>query len=422
MRIPLSASDVFHRSLDQQIRRDGGPGNLGQLCLRTDRPVQIEALRAAWRTLAAQAPILGARIAGGVRGPRWLVPASIDLDLHCAGAPLDEVAQRELRAGAEELIRLAASTHAGSPGVVLTWNHQLCDVRGVQGIIVALPRLARGEALGEAWSAPDYRHDVEVPRVPAQRGRLAQGAMRLLRVLGRRDLARPAGRTRNAAAPVRVHHRVLGHTLTAQVDARAKAVVGRFGETPFLIAAVAGALAAAGVEGDMLFPLAVDLRRPGETRLFANRHGFLMLPLAGAVVRQDLGAAALAVKAAHRDWLAADGVTKLLAAISWFPYAGPWFSRYQLGGGRSGLAASCLAANSGRSPLAGDWFGAVITGIDHVAVPPGQPGVAVLFHRDERGLCLDVVVTGALGRRLPPERLADAVVHQLVERPCAAAP
>ena len=421
-RIRLSASDIFHRSLDRQIRRDGGPGNLGQLHVRGDRAVEIVALRAAWQAAVAEAPILAARIVGGLRGPHWQVPARAEIEVQIVSAPLAELAQRELRAGSSGLIRLAVSTHERSPGVVLTWNHQLCDARGAQGLLAALPRLALGGRLGESWSEPAYRHDLELPRTVAARGRMAQAAMRLLRPLGRHAPLRPGGRTRNAAAPVRVHHQVIEPAITARIDARAQAAVGRFGETPFLLAAVAGALTSGGDSGDLLFPLAVDLRRPGETHLFANRHGFLMLPLSGALARQDLAAAARAMKAAHRTWLAADGITKLLAAISWFPYAGEWFTRYQLGGGRAGLAASCLVANTGKTLLSGSWFGAEVLGLDHVAVPPGQPGVAVLFHRDGRGLCLDVVVTGALGRRLPPARLAESVVQQLVERPFEGAP
>jgi hypothetical protein len=423
VRLPLSASDAFHLIIDRQIRRDGGPGNLGQLLLRSDRPLQAEALAAAWRALGAQVPLLAARIGGGLRGPRWRVPRRALLELRRSPLGLDALGHDELRAPASALMRLAVSDHPGAAGAVLTWDHRLCDARGAQGVLAALPRLAAGGRLDEAWARPAYRRAAELPSSAALRGRLAQAAIRLLAPLHRDRLLRPAGLGRNAAAPVHVHHRVLTTEESTLADARARAAVGRLSETPFLLAAVAAALEDLDRRGgDLLFPIAADLRKPGETALFANRHGFLMLPLAAGAARDDLGAAARALKAAHREWLAADGITKLLAAISWFPFAGGWFPRYQLGCGRPGLAASCLAANTGRSLLSGEWFGATVLGTDHVVVPPGHPGVAVLFHRDARGLGLDVVVTGALARRLPPQRLAEAVVHQLARRPFPGAP
>ena len=167
----------------------------------------------------------------------------------------------------------------------------------------------------------------------------------------------------------------------------------------------------------MVFPLAVDERAPGSSRCLANAHGFLFLSVDADLARRDLAAAARHLRDAHRAWVAAEGNRKLLAALSWLPLVGSRMARFQLGFGKPGLHASACVANTGMTMLGETWFGARVRGVDHTIAVPGHPGVAVLFHRDARGLGFDTMLTGALARRLPPEILAERIRFHLCERP-----
>jgi hypothetical protein len=97
------------------------------------------------------------------------------------------------------------------------------------------------------------------------------------------------------AGPYVVLDVALSVSETAALDTRIRATTGRFGETAFVLAALAAALEAAALEasalekralaksraqpGDLLFPLAADVRAAGESRLFSNHHGFSLLLL-----------------------------------------------------------------------------------------------------------------------------------------------
>jgi len=430
MRQRLSASDVFHRVVDCIVRRDGGSGNLGQLRLRLRLPLAdraVDDLARAWAAAGQEAWILGASSGAGLRGAFWRMRGPARLRCERSIASLTALADGHLAGGLDaargDLVRLGYASDLHDPGVVLTWNHQLADARGMQSLLATLPRLAHGARLGQRWWEGAYRSDAEVPADPAARGRSARAAVDVLRPLRKRGMLRATGAQRNAALPLRLASIALGDEDTARCDARQRAATGRFSELPFLLAGVAAALESiCGVGGDLLFPVAVDQRQLPDERLLANHHGFLMLGLAGGLATADLGEAGRALKSAHRTWVGTGATAKLLSAISWFPWTGSWFARYQLGFGRSGLAASCLVSNAGRTLLPERWFGGEVQGVDHAVALPGNPGLAVLFHRDARGLGFDVVVSGQLGERLRPTDFAQAVRHQLIERPFPGAP
>lgn len=407
MRIRASVSDVFHRIVDDLVRRSGGPGNLGQLRLHLDGEVDVPALAAAWREAGRRAPVLAATCVDGWRGARFDLRTVPDLVLETSATDIATIAGADLRSGLSKgnLVRL----HLGSDGAVLTWHHALCDARGAQGLLRDL-----GTGLREAWWEPSYRQDRDLPTTAAGRGRDARGAVDLLRPLRSRPILRLARTNGNAAVPLRQVTTCLGAE-TAAVDGRIRSIVGRFGETAFCLAAVAAALAEHG-DGLVVFPLAVDERAPGTTRCLANAHGFLFLSVDADLARRDLAAAARHLRDAHKAWIAAEGNRKLLAALSWLPLAGSRMARFQLGFGRPGLHASACVANTGATILGETWFGAQVRGVDHTIALPGNPGVAVLFHRDARGLGFDTIVTGALSRRLPPEALAARVRFHLCDR------
>jgi len=424
-RAPLSPSDTFHDLVDAMIRRGGGPGNVGQLRLRCTPGTAIDtaALDAAWRAAGQRLWPLGATVSRALFGARWVARGPVRLALETAAGGLDALASAHLRSGLDgALMRLAVAT-GDQPGAVLTWSHRLCDARGAMGLVAALADPAA--LAGEDWRAVDYRQAVELPSGAADRGRLARGCIDLLHDHRQPDPLRLGGPGLAPAAPIAVHHLALGAADTARCDARQRAATGRLSETPFLVAAVAAAIER--VAGDqrsdgVLIPLAVDQRPPGEARMLANCHSFLFLGLTSGLATLDLGAAARQLKDGQRRWLAADGAGKMTAALSWFGLFGERFGQAQLGFMRAGLAASCLVANTGRTLVPERWFGATIAGVDHATTVPGQPGVAVLFHRDSRGLGFDVIVVGRVLRRLDPAHFAALVREQLLDRPFPGAP
>ncbi len=406
MRVRLSASDAFHHVVDGIIRRSGGPGNIAQLRIHLGPGLDAAALHAAWDDFGRQARIACAP----VRKWRFVLPQNSRLELRHDAQSLATVGQAELRAGlaADEHLRLCLA----ADGAVLTWRHTLADARGMQSVLTALEAPT---AASTTWHDPAPRSDAEMPLTAALRGQAARAVVPLLKPLRLRPLLRPAGLRGNRSAPLVCAHVALGAD-TERVDERVRATVGRFGETAFVLAAVAGALAEH-ADGQLVFPLAADSRRPQERRLLANAHGFLFLTVDAELARRDLAATARHLRDAHKAWLAAQGTTKLLASLSWLPMLGERIARYQLGFGKPGLLASACVANSGKTLLGDTWFGAAVRGIDHVAAVPGHPGVAMLFHRDARGLCIDVVIAGALAQRLTPAQLAARIRHHLVERP-----
>jgi hypothetical protein len=257
----------------------------------------------------------------------------------------------------------------------------------------------------------------------AERGKLAQGSLEHLRPHRLAKLWRPPVEFGNEAAPIARTTLALGPEATAVADKRQLAVSGRFGETPFLLACLAAALEeVGGVRGDLLFPLAVDARPRQGGALLANQHAFVFLRIPSGLPSRDLPAAAKHVKEAHRAWVAFGMPERMSASLSFFPYLGERMARMQISNFHAGVAASCLVANTGASPLPATLFDAEVLAVDHAAALPGMPALGALFHRDRRGLCCDVLAAGAAIAAVPPRQLAERLRWQLLERPFAGAP
>jgi hypothetical protein len=432
MRVALSGADYFHHLVHRLILRRGGPGNCGQLRVRLDRAPDPAAVAQAWHLAGQHAWPLGGRFRAGLRGAWFSVRAPADLALD-HGDRLDALADAHLRAGLDECgprARLGRAGDARDPGLVLTWDHRLCDARGAMGLLAALPGL---DATRPAAWLP-ARREAGIPAGWGARGRLARAALAHLGARGRDDLWRPpvapASDHAAQAAPLAHAGTVLDPAATARLAQRQRAATGRLGETAFLIAALAAALDdLGGIGRDLLFPLAADARGPedgggpgdrsGFARLLENRHGFVFLRLPAGLASRDLVAAARHLARAWRAWLADGADVKLAAALSFFPLVGERLARAEIGGGCPGLAASCLVANTGQTRIPATLFGAGVIGVDHRVAVPAQPGLAVLFHRDARGLGWDVIATGAVAAALPQAALAGRLRHHLLDRALA---
>jgi hypothetical protein len=425
MRLPFSGIDFFHHVVHRLIRDHGGAGNHGQLRVGLARAPDAARVAAAWRRAGASAWTIGARMRSTIRGPAWIVrgPAHLRVEV---GEQLEAVADEQLRGGLAEdgpRMRLGCATGTADPGLVLTWDHRLCDARGAIGLLSALPSLATGRLLRERWWQPGHRASPGIPVRAAERGKLAQGSLEHLRPHRLATLWRPAVDPGNEAAPIARCPLVLGLDATAVADKRQLAASGRFGETPYLLACLAAALEeVGGVRGDLLFPLAVDARPRQGGALLANQHAFVFLRIPAGLASRDLPAAAKQVKEAHRAWIAFGMPEKMSASLSFFPYLGERLARMQISNFHAGVAASCLVANTGASPLPATLFDAEVLAVDHAAALPGMPGLGALFHRDRRGLCCDLLAAGDAIDAVPPRQLAERLKWQLLERPFAGAP
>ena len=452
MRLPLSGADYFHHLVHRLIVRRGGPGNCGQVRLVMATPPDAAAVATAWRCVGARLWTVGGTYRAGLRGAWFRVrgPAQLTVD---HGPCLTEMADRHWRAGLpDDGARARLGIAIGSePGLVLTWDHRLCDARGAMALLAAMPGFAteavaadgaedivagspeiRGRIRWRSW-LPRAREHAELPASLGERGTLARAALPHLGQRGRGDIWRPPGSVGNIASPLVHTGMVLGPEVTALATARQRATSGRLGETAFLIAGLAAALDdvradSPGESGDFLFPLAIDARAGAAgvnldiDGLLENRHGFVFLRLPAGLARADLAQAAKVVTAGLRAWLADGAERKLAAALSFFPWVGERLAGAELGGGCPGVAASCLVANTGMTAVPASSFGAAVVGVDHRVAVPAVPGLAVLFHRDARGLAWDVIAAGQVARALPPAALAARIRFHLVERAIAETP
>jgi hypothetical protein len=420
---PAGPADVFAEILNRIIHHEGGSGNIGQLRVRFRSPVtDVAGLENAWKKLGQHCWIIGGRWRSGLRGIFLSARGPAALQIERASS-IDAIATAQLHEGMrEQFMRLTLA----DDGVVLTWDHRLCDARGAGGTLALLTDIAAGKPLQEKWWDTNYRWPPGVPRAAQQRGPMAQQAMKLLiphRLVKIWRPLPPDKRTpANSARPLFVQATTLRGDDNTLFQNRQRQASGRMAETPFLLACVAAALEQKrGVDGDILMPLTVDMRESGDKRLFANCHGYCFLRVPAGLASKDLKAAATHLKQAHREWLAADGLIKLSASMSWFGHIPTRLARSQLGNHQAGVWASCVVANAGATPLSATWFGAEIDGVDHAACIPANPGIGVLFRRDARGFGFDTITTGRINNYFSASEFAQALRYQLLERPISEA-
>ena len=417
MLIPCSGVDYFHHLLHRMIEDHGGGGNVAQLRLRLDGPLDERALARAWRAMGADAWVAGAQWRATLRGPAWSVRGT---GRARARSRVQRWTPPPRPASPAAWARAAASSLTlcdGGSSVLAMWDHRLCDARGVLGLLARLPELARGGRLREGWWRPPYRLLAELPPSARERGVLARQTVEHLRPHRAARLWRPPLPSGNRALPLVEAHLQFSPAETLRVDARAVAASGRFSETPFLLACLAAALAElAPGDGDVLFPLAIDARTRLRAPLLSNCHSFLFLRQPRQLALDDLPSAARHFKESQRRWVAGEMPLKMAAALQFFPCVGERLARLQLGYFTSGIAASCLVGNAGVASLPDPWFGARIASVGHATAIPGSPGISTLFHRFAGCLSCDIIAVGAAARVLPPARLVARLRHHLLLR------
>ena len=166
MLIPCSGVDYFHHLLHRMIEDHGGGGNVAQLRLRLDGPLDERALARAWRAMGADAWVAGAQWRATLRGPAWSVRGPAELALGHASS-LDAAAA----AG------LARGLGAGSRLSLTLWRRRQQRAGDVGPPPMRCPRRARparAPARARARRAPARR--LVAPAVPPARRAAAERA------------------------------------------------------------------------------------------------------------------------------------------------------------------------------------------------------------------------------------------------------
>ena len=400
--LPAASADLFQLAVDGMIRDHGGPGSLGQFIVRFEHAVDLARLRAGLARLARRHPLLLATPARRRAWPGWRLRLGRTAEMEQA-ASAETVAAQHLHSVQSDLLRLAVAPRA----VVCTFDHRRIDARGAALMLAALDQPATPRDLA---SDPTFRELAGLPPGAAALGCLARTLLPALRPLRQSPPWRPP---LGAAAPLQFADGILAGTALARVTARQTAMVGRFGETAFLMGAWARVLDRHGAAGRLqVHALAMDDRRPGEAVLAANRHSLALLGLA-AGARGELASAAKAAAAAQRAWLSAGADRAMAAALRFTPFLSQRLVRAQLGDFHGGLSASTLIANSGVMRLPTNWLGGTVLGIDHRATLPHRPGLALFTSRDPRGWCLTVGRAGATSGWPSAARLLSDLLAEL---------
>ncbi|TVR42841.1 MAG: hypothetical protein EA402_10855 [Planctomycetota bacterium] len=382
--IALAPGDQFACIQHRLIRRGGGPGNRAALHLRLAGPgpqACPPAIAQRWRQLIRACPLLMARWQGG-----WL--------------------RRGWRLGKDVAGEAAVQWHwqgGEQPTFSLEWDHRLCDVRAALALLRAL---GDDQALA-ALAASDHRQraPAALPVSAAQRGSLARGLPALMKPFhgGHWQPRRCPGA---GLQPLQRAQIIVDEAAEAPIRAAQRAATGRFGEGPWQLAALARALyRVAGARGRLILPMAVDLRTREEAAACINGHGFCFASLDAAAAEADVASAAQTAQAAQKAWVAAGGVERILAGLSFAAPLPFTLIRGELGFGRPGLGASAVCGLSGRNELPALLAGFPVLGVDHAVLPPPAPGLALLIHRDPRGLVIDCLATAAVAPHCPPGRL-----------------
>lgn len=325
------------------------------------------------------------------------------------GEPIDAASRADLYRpwpATSAGLRLTLVDAPQDPGVILTWQHMLADARGIQELLAALPdgSLPPPEDPAARWCGP---------RTWAQRGRLAQRVLPLLRPLRSTAHWRPA--QTGAPQPLVWQHLHFDAAQTSQIDAHQRRLTGRFQTTAFQLAILAHTLARLRPAATRFrFPLAVDLRHSTSPWL-ANAHGLMMLACTEDPDQPDRTSRELA--RAQKAWLAAEGPEAFLAAASFLPWVPEPLWRRELGERRSGVAGSCICACPGTSPFGPTWAGRHILAVEHLATIPAEPGLAVLFHRYQDRQSISLIATPSVARSLPLADLAEGLRRRFLPTP-----
>lgn len=401
----LNGSDVFFLGIDDEMRRDGQGGNVGQLAVELAPGADLDAVsRSAEEALAAlleRVPVF----CSAVRRPLPLTPPCwrrVRADdetprVHrlepgdgadSARAMLDAVLSKGLpRKGMRARFDLARGAD-GEATLALTWDHTLMDAQGAAGLLLALDALSRGDdsLLNDSLNANDARNGIF-------EGLSRQGALSARRYLRRmvayseRPLLSPGTNRSAPAASTACEVVALDEDETCRATENAASVCGRLSETPFLLATAARGLDALFVGRGRrpeayLFPIAYDARRKGVGGPLLGNHVaffFYLLTPDAFTSRDDL---AREFRRQTIDQMRIDAPADVDAALDisrWFPL---WWRRRLTRRQFGGELGACFVSNTGET--LGDTrelFGAPIKNVTSAPAVPRRPGLAIAFNR-----------------------------------------
>lgn len=391
--------DVFAQITHRMIVRDGGPGNWAALrVLLSSGTIEADSVWRRWHALTAGCPLLRSQWFHGLRGCGWRLPGLLQGDQHLR-PPMAVALQCQADGQGHELI--------------LRWDHRVADVRAALQVLQAL---ADDQSLSAMLDADHTQRSIpSLPATARERSVLARSLPALMKPF-RGGHWQPRRCPGAALYPLSSAQAIISGADWQALQQRQRQVSGRFGESAFYLAAVARALyRAAGARGRLIFPLAVDLRGPDQRWSLINGHGFMFCTVDAALAHHDMAAASAAIAQGQKRWLEAEGARAILAGIGFAPWV-PWpLVRQELGFRGPGLGASAICGWSGLNALPTQLAGCSPVGVDHQVVPMAAPGLAILMHRDLRGWVADVHASAAVEPACPPQRVAEALRHGLLD-------
>ena len=286
----LSGSDWVINTLDSMMKMTTSSGNMSQVVLFLDSPLDGDKLRGMLNSLAKCYPLLQGRVARDFKlTPYWKIPSSCDRDITLNITENNEIYSLESilplleccanNRFSDESEHLVFHLFNGSvkSALAMSFDHRLFDARGAESFLKLLQDSSQGIS---SFEKPIFTSSME----------LTQWGDKLLagRNVNRRIISLCSSVPRSFMLPPDIDKsfkfRLLNFTddETAAIFDRAYSESGYLMESPFLLAAITQAVhelfAAKSDDGSCyLIPVTTDLRTGGDfiNELFFNHVSFL---------------------------------------------------------------------------------------------------------------------------------------------------
>lgn len=403
----LSGQDWVIATLDRVMTHATGAGNLSQLVLFLNGPVDPGRLRDGLDRLGDALPVLHGSVARDWKlAPYWKIPRQPRRTLPLRIVPL---AERDWPAACAETINLPfrhpaehLAFHLFTSGernlLAMTFDHRLLDARGAEALLGLLGEKLAGGALPES---PVFTSSAELTR---WREKFLSGRnvnRRVLALAGEppRALPLPDRRPRG----YRYRHMHYPAAESAALIERAWREAGYLMESPFLLAVVTRAMhalhLARGTNGaSYLVPATVDLR-PGREPLqeiFFNHLSYLFYRLP-AELGDDLPALIGAIKAQMYDQVKSGFPADLARASLLMRIVPLSLLARMLYLPMEGKMASFAFAHLGRSSFsAGTFLERQVENLVHMPRVPAPPGIGFFSNHYNGRLNLTMVYLDGL--------------------------
>lgn len=381
----LNGCDYLMRGFDYELRRHGYAGNSCQIILELDGAISADALRRRLEVMAANNPVMGARVIGSSYA-QWEIPskAAVPQVRVYPDDPglVDRLVNERVDVDQGELMRFDLIEKAsGKTKVIFTWAHALMDAHSAEHFIAVAGR----EDL--ALPAKEF---IPIPKpLPPLKKRIS-GAMKNFRAYNEyRKLAPKSPGVRFANAPKRQLFRVEKFSVaeSTQIRGHATKLAGVFGEAQYHAAVAIIELQKfqerlGFPSPSFVLPVPVGMRPKGNIEpLFSNEVTSLLIQL----LPTQLGSVADAVASvkgqtshAMREGIV-DGCVAFIDFLRLLPPAA--YMKFMRTGLKGEICSLFYGNTAAVSPLVTTFGGAKVLDFAHLAAVPEKPGIGIIFYQ-----------------------------------------